>query len=100
MGKRDAVIVSGVRTPIGSYGGTLRDALHFNLATTVMEEVCRRVIFPKELFDDIYWGIVMPRTDEQGVARDAALRAGIPDHVPATQVNRACCSSMEAIRIA
>jgi acetyl-CoA C-acetyltransferase len=100
MSERDAVIVSGVRTPIGSYGGALRDALHFNLATTVMEEVCRRVGFSKDLLDDIYWGVVMPRTDEQGVARDAALRAGIPDHVPAVQINRACCSSMEAIRIA
>jgi acetyl-CoA C-acetyltransferase len=65
-----------------------------------MDEVCKRVSFPKDLLDDIQWGIVMPRTDEQGVARDAALRAGIPDHVAAMQVNRACCSSMEAIRIA
>jgi len=100
MNKRDAVIVSAVRTAIGSFGGSLRNVLHINLATTVMDEVCKRVSFPKDLLDDIQWGIVMPRTDEQGVARDAALRAGIPDHVAAMQVNRACCSSMEAIRIA
>jgi acetyl-CoA C-acetyltransferase len=100
MDSRDAIIVSGVRTPIGSYGGALRSALQFNLASTVMKEVCGRINFPKELFDDIHWGIVMPRTDEQGVARDAAISVGIPDHVPAMQVNRACCSSMEAVRIA
>ena len=42
----------------------------------------------------------MVRSDENGLARSAALTAGIPDHVSAVQVNRACCSSMEAIRIA
>jgi acetyl-CoA C-acetyltransferase len=42
----------------------------------------------------------MVRSDENGLARSAALKAGIPDHVSAVQVNRACCSSMEAIRIA
>ena len=65
-----------------------------------MEEVCKRVNFPKEKLDDIYWGVVMVRSDENGFARSAALTVGIPDHVSAVQVNRACCSSMEAIRIA
>ncbi len=100
MGKRDPIIVSAVRTPIGTYGGVFRHVPHAKLAATVMAEVCERVDFPKEELDDIYWGIVMPRSDEQGVARDAALEAGIPDHVPAAHVNRACCSSMEAIRLA
>ena len=100
MNERDPVIVCAVRTPIGSFGGSLRDALHEKLAATVMEEVCRRVNYPKKELDDIYWGVVMVRSDENGLARSAALTAGIPDHVSAVQVNRACCSSMEAIRIA
>lgn len=100
MKDRDPVIVSAVRTPIGSFGGSLKDVLHERLATTVMEEVCKRVNFPKEDLDDIYWGVVMVRSDENGLARSAALTAGIPDYVSAVQVNRACCSSMEAIRIA
>lgn len=95
MNKRGEVIVSAVRTAMGSLGGFLRDALHINLATTVMEEVCKRVSFSKDLLDVIQWGIVMPHTDEQGVAHNEALRAGIPDHVAAMQVNRACCPSME-----
>lgn len=97
---RDPVIVSAVRTPIGSFGGVFRNLLHVELASIVMEEVCKRVNFPKEELDDIYWGVVMPRSDENGLARSAALKAGIPDYVSAVQVNRACCSSMEAIRIA
>jgi len=100
MNDRDPVIVSAVRTPIGSFGGSLKDLLHEKLAATVMEEVCKRVNFPKEELDDIYWGVVMVRSDENGLARSAALTAGIPDYVSAVQVNRACCSSMEAIRIA
>lgn len=100
MDKRDPVIVSAVRTPIGSFGGSLRDVLHTKLATLVMDEVCKRVNFPKEELDDVYWGVVYPRSDENGLARMALLEAGIPDHVPAVHVNRACCSSMEAIHIA
>jgi acetyl-CoA C-acetyltransferase len=65
-----------------------------------MDEACRRVLFPKKDLDDVYWGVVMLRSDENGLARSAVLEAGIPDHVSAVHVNRACCSSMEAIRIA
>lgn len=100
MDNRDPIIVSAVRTPIGDFGRSLKDITHTRLATVVMKEVCGRVNFPKEDLDDVYWGIVMPRSDENGVGRAAALEAGIPDYVPTAQLNRACCSSMEAIRIA
>jgi acetyl-CoA C-acetyltransferase len=100
MDKRDPIIVSAVRTPITSFGGALREVLHEQLACTVMAEVCEKVNFPKEKLDDVYWGVVMTRSDENGLARCAALKAGIPEHASAVQVNRACCSSMEAIRIA
>jgi acetyl-CoA C-acetyltransferase len=100
MNDRDPIIVSAVRTPIGDFGGSLRDLSHTKLAALVMDEVCKRVNFPKTDLDDIYWGVVMLRSDENGLARCAALEAGIPDYVSAVHVNRACCSSMEAIRIA
>jgi acetyl-CoA C-acetyltransferase len=100
MNERDPIIVSAVRTPIGVFGGSFRDVLHHKLAAKVMDEVCKRVSYPKERLDDIYWGVVMVRSDENGLARGAALEAGIPDYVSAVHVNRACCSSMEAIRIA
>ena len=100
MDKRDPIIVSAVRTPIGVFGGSLRDVSHTKLAALVMDEVCKRVNFSKKDLEDVYWGVVMPRSDENGLARSAVLEAGIPDHVSAVQVNRACCSSMEAIRIA
>ena len=99
MTPNSPVIVSAVRTPIGSFGGSLKGLSHTDLAAVTMEEVCNRVGFPKEKIDDIYWGVVMQRSDENGLARGAALRAGIPEHVSAVQVNRACCSGMEAIRL-
>lgn len=99
MNQRDAVIVSAVRTPIGSFGGTLKSLTHTDLATTVMVEVCDRAAFPKEKLDDIFWGIVMQRCDENGLARGAALKAGIPEEISAVQLNRACCSGMDAIRL-
>lgn len=100
MDEKDPIIVSAARTPIGDFGGSLRDVSHTKLAALVMDEVCRRANFPKEDIDDVYWGVVMPRSDENGLGRAAALEAGIPDYVPTAQLNRACCSSMEAIRIA
>jgi hypothetical protein len=54
MDKRDAIIVSAVRTPIGDFGGSLRDVLHTKLASLVMDEVCKRVNFPKKDLDDVY----------------------------------------------
>ena len=99
MDSRDPVIVSAVRTPIGDFGQSLRDVSHTKLAALVLDEVCKRANFPKEELDDVYWGVVMLRSDENGLARCAALEAGIPEHVSAVHVNRACCSSMEAIRI-
>ena len=99
MDSRDPIIVSAVRTPIGDFGQSLRDVSHTQLASLVMGEVCERVNFPKTELDDVYWGMVMPRSDENGLARCAVLEAGIPENVSAVHVNRACCSSMEAIRI-
>lgn len=99
MDKRDVLIVSAVRTAIGDFGGVLRDALHTDLASLVMGEVCKRANFPKEKVDDIYWGTVMARSDENSLSRDSSLIAGFPDYVSSAQVSRACCSSMETMRI-
>ncbi len=99
MDKRDPIIVSAVRTAIADFGGGLRNVSHTDLATLMMREVCERINFPKRELGDVYWGVVMLRSDENGLARCAELKAGIPEEVSAVQLSRACCSSMEAIRI-
>ena len=73
---REPVIVSAVRTPIGDFGGSLHNLLHEQLAETVMKAVCDRVGFSTGLLNDVLWGLVMPRSDENGVARAASLRGG------------------------
>ena len=100
MDKRDPIIVSAVRTAIGDFGGALRDVSHTDLASLVMGGVCQRINFPKEEIGDVYWGVVMVRSDENGLTRCAALKAGLPVQASAVQMNRACCSSMEALRVA
>ncbi len=83
MDKKDPIIVSAVRTPIASFGGSLRDVLHEKLATTVMDEVCKRVDFPREKLEDIYWGVVMvqerrkrPGPLRRPAGRDSRTRLG------------------------
>jgi acetyl-CoA C-acetyltransferase len=100
MNKRDPIIISAVRTAIGDFGGALRNVSHTQLAGAVMSEVCTRAGFPKDRVEDIIWGVVMPRSDENGIARAASLGAGFPPVVGSAQLNRACCSAMEAIRLA
>ena len=89
MNANDPVIVSAVRTPIGSFGGAFKNQPHTHLASIVMNEVCKRVHFPKDKIEDIFWGIVMQHTgpcDENGLARGAALKAGIPEETSAAQI--------------
>jgi len=74
MNESGPIIVSSVRTPIGVFGGSLRDVSHTKLAALVMDEVCRRVTFPKKDLDDVYWGVVMLRSDENGYGSDFISR--------------------------
>lgn len=94
------VIVDAVRTPMGrSKGGAFRHVRAEDLSAHLMRALLsRNPALPEESLDDIYWGCVQ-QTLEQGfnIARNAALLAEIPHHVPATTVNRLCGSSMQAL---
>ena len=94
------VIIDAVRTPMGrSRGGAFRHVRAEDLSARLMRALLsRHPALPEESLDDIYWGCVQ-QTLEQGfnIARNAALLAEIPHHVPATTVNRLCGSSMQAL---
>ncbi|PWA12829.1 acetyl-CoA C-acyltransferase [Pueribacillus theae] len=95
--QQEYVIVSAVRTPIGRYGGTLKDVTSGHLAAHVIKEAINRAgIKPKQV-DEVILGEVRQQTDESNVARVAALRAGIPETSPAFTINRLCASGMQAI---
>lgn len=93
---RDVVIVSGCRTAIGSFGGSLRDLNGAILASITMKEAIKRAGIDPALIDDIRYGCCMESADTLNVTRVAALLAGIPETVTAATINRVCISGMEA----
>ncbi|WP_226676195.1 thiolase family protein [Rossellomorea aquimaris] len=93
----EIVIVSAVRTPIGRYGGALKDISSSHLASLVIEEAVRKVDLVAEQVSEVILGEVRQSTESSNVARVAALRAGIPETSPAFTVNRLCASGMQAI---
>jgi acetyl-CoA C-acetyltransferase len=94
----EAYIVSGCRTAIGKFGGSLKDVKTGELVRLVIEEAVKRAGISPQQVDDVVFGQVVPRTDENCLAaRLGALKAGIPDTVPAAGVIRGCGSGMQAI---
>jgi acetyl-CoA acetyltransferase family protein len=98
----DAVVLGGVRTPVGRYGGSLSHIRTDDLLGQTMVWACERVGAPLDRIEDITAGCVNPAHEGMGdIARWAALAAGFPDSVPAVTVNRFCASSLSgAISIA
>jgi acetyl-CoA C-acetyltransferase len=94
----DVVIVSAARTAIGRFGGALKEVRASTLASHVMKEVLKRANnLDPALLDDVILGDCIQCFDEANTARTAALKAGIPFHVPAFTVQRQCSSSMQAL---
>ena len=96
---RDVVIASGVRTPFGAFGGTLKDFWLPELGGIVIREALRRANVAPEDVDEVDMGINLPGSD-RSIARQSMLKAGIPETVNANSLDRACCSSMAAITMA
>ncbi|MCL2437253.1 MAG: acetyl-CoA C-acyltransferase, partial [Clostridiales bacterium] len=97
---REVVIVSAVRTPIGSFGGGLKDVSAAKLGAIVLKEAIKRAgIDPAEI-DEVLMGNVLQGGLGQNVARQAALEAGIPKEVPSMAINKVCGSGMRVISLA
>lgn len=93
----DVVIVSGVRTPIGKFGGSLASVRAFKLGAIVMNEALKRAGVEGAMLDDVIFGDCVQCPDEANTARTAALEAGIPIEVPAVTIQRQCSSAMQAV---
>ncbi len=93
-----AVVLAGVRTPIGRYGGALSDVRPDDLAAMVITEAVRRAgVRPAEI-EDAYFGCAnQAGEDNRNVARMAVLLAGLPQSVPGVTVNRLCASGLSAV---
>tara|TARA_R110000868_G_scaffold196650_1_gene442656 strand:+ start:33295 stop:34500 length:1206 start_codon:yes stop_codon:yes gene_type:complete len=95
----EAYIIDGIRTPIGSYQGTLSAVRTDDLAALVIAEIVKRNPgIPKEAYDDVILGCAnQAGEDNRNVARMALLLAGLPFTVPGETVNRLCSSGLSAI---
>jgi len=95
----EAYIIDGIRTPIGSYKGTLSLVRTDDLAALVIKElVARNPNIPKDAYDDVILGCAnQAGEDNRNVARMASLLAGLPFSVPGETVNRLCSSGLSAI---
>lgn len=92
-----AVILSACRTPIGSFGGALKDFSAADLGAIVIREaIARAGIDPAEI-GDVIMGCVLQGGAGMNVARQAAIKAGVPVEVPAETVNRVCGSGLQAV---
>ncbi len=94
---RDVVIVSGARTAIGDFGGSLKDVLSTDLGVVAAKEAIRRAGIEPGLIDDVLVGNCFMRSDEINPARCIGLKAGIPFTTPAATIQRQCSSSMQAL---
>ncbi len=98
MARPDAVIVDAIRTPVGRYGGLLRDVRPDDLSALIMRALLDRTAIEPSGVDDVMWGCAnQAGEDNRNVGRMAALLAGLPHSVPGTTLNRLCGSSLDAI---
>jgi len=98
MDKKNVVIVSAVRTPIGDFGGSLRDVSALQLGVTVAEEAVRRAEgLEKSQVEEIIFGNCSQRSDEPNIARCIALEAGFPIETTGFTIQRQCSSAMQSI---
>jgi 3-oxoadipyl-CoA thiolase len=94
----EAVILSGVRTPVGRYGGALSGERPDDLAALVIREAVERANVPAGEIEDVYFGAAnQAGEDNRNVARMAALLAGLPEEVAGVTVNRLCASGLSAL---
>jgi len=93
----EAVILSACRTPIGSFGGVLKDLSAADLGAIVIREAITRAGIPAKDVGDVMMGCVLQAGAGMNVARQAALKAGVPVEVPAETINRVCGSGMSAV---
>ncbi len=93
-----AVVLVGVRTPIGRYGGALSGVRPDDLAALAIREAVLRAGVPADQIEDVYFGAAnQAGEDNRNVARMAALLAGLPDSVAGVTLNRLCASGLAAV---
>ncbi|MFT6125652.1 MAG: acetyl-CoA C-acetyltransferase, partial [Flavobacteriaceae bacterium] len=94
---KEVVIVSAVRTPIGSFMGSLSSITATQLGATAIKGALEKINLDPNLVQEVYMGNVIQAGVGQAPARQAAIHAGIPTNVPCTTINKVCASGMKAV---
>ena len=97
---KDAVIVSAVRTPLGSFNGSLGKIGATDLGAIVIKEAIRRAKIEKEIVDEVMMGQVLPLGYGQNPAKQAAVKAGMPWEAECITVNKVCGSALKTVMLA
>lgn len=97
---REVVIVKALRTAIGSFGGTLKDLSAADLAAVVIRRILEETGLPPQEIDEVILGNVLQAAAGQNPARQASIKAGIPEGVPSFTVNKVCGSGLKAVGLA
>ena len=100
MERKEVYIISAVRTPIGSFGGALKNISATKLGAIAIEGAISKAGIDKNIVTDVYMGSVLQANLGQAPARQAAMQAGLPETVNCTTINKVCASGMKAIIIA
>ncbi|ABC31972.1 Acetyl-CoA acetyltransferase [Hahella chejuensis KCTC 2396] len=100
MNAREVVIVSGARTPMGGFQGSLSSLTAVELAAASIKEAISRANLQPDDIQEVIMGCVLPAGLKQGPARQAMLDAGIPNSTGATTINKLCGSGMKATMLA
>ncbi|MHA1617654.1 MAG: acetyl-CoA C-acetyltransferase [Promethearchaeota archaeon] len=97
---KEVVIVSAVRTAVGSFGGRLKNVSPVELGKIAIKGALERAKLKPELVDEVFMGCVLQAGYGQGVARQASIHSGIPHETPATTINMICGSGLKAVSLA
>jgi acetyl-CoA C-acetyltransferase len=99
MNKKEVVIIAAVRTPIGSFGGALKDFSATRLGAIAIRGALEKAGIPFSSVEDVLMGCVLQANLGQAPARQAAKYAGLPNEVNCTTINKVCASGMKAIAL-
>ena len=96
---KEVYVVAAVRTPIGSWGGSLKDISATRLGAIAIKGALEKCGLNASEVNEVYMGSVLQANLGQAPARQAARYAGVPDNVPCTTINKVCASGMKAIML-
>tara|TARA_B100002003_G_C14120723_1_gene539014 strand:+ start:77 stop:1327 length:1251 start_codon:yes stop_codon:yes gene_type:complete len=98
--KKEVVIISAVRTPVGRYMGALKTVEAYDLASLVLGEALKRINLTADRVDEVVMGQAYQSGEYVNIARMALLKAGWPETIPGITVDRRCCTGLDVVRYA